>query len=192
MTKLVSIILSGALALGAGVGVHATTNSPAPVADETRAQAAANQLSLVDADPITVEEEASEIVEETSTTTTLVDADTAPEESEEDDDNLSVEERIKRNSESDDVWYHIEPEECPCHEWENIYEEDDAGVYHYSRCCLVCGAVEDLDYCPDDLAWTKQFYRTTAPEPEEEEPVEDEEEPTTDDVLVDNSEDVYD
>ena len=157
MNKLVSIILSGALALGAGVGVHATTNSPAPVADETRAQAVANQLSLVDADPITIEEEASEPVEETSTTTTLVDADTSTEESEDDDDNLSVEERIKRNSESDDVWYHIEPEECPDHDWVSDYEVDDAGVYHYSRCCLVCGAVEDLDYCPDDLAWTQQF-----------------------------------
>lgn len=190
MNKLVSIVLSGALALGAGVGVHATANSPAPEADEVKAQTVATELSLVDVPELETEEpEVSEPSEDTPTTV-LEDEDITPNEPEEDDEDLSVEERIKRNSESDNVWYHIDADECPYHEWVSDYEVDDAGVYHYSRCCLVCGAVEDLDYCPDDLSWTQQFYRTTAPEPEEE-PVE-EEESTTDNVLVDDSEDVCD
>lgn len=65
--------------------------------------------------------------------------------------------KVNRDPESK-VWYHIENEECPEHEWAECTGEE-----HF-RYCLNCGCTEPLDDEPED-------------EPEEPEDVEDEQEP---------------
>lgn len=57
------------------------------------------------------------------------------------DDNLTVEEKVQVNRDPDsEVWYHIEDEDCPGHEWENCDDGEEA-----YRFCLNCGRTEMLE-----------------------------------------------
>ena len=173
MNKLLAIVLSGALTLGMGVGAGVAVDESQPVPDNTKARTAVTEMLAEDIPELDITEVANDVtveeneIEESSID--ILDENEVDDETEvtSDDDDLSVEERIKRNSESDNVWYHIEDWECPGHQWENVYEVDDStgGVY-YSRCCSVCGTVEDLDYCPDDLAWVQDMYKPRVTPPD--------------------------
>lgn len=184
MNKIVPIILSGALTASAGAGVLVTSNVNPPVKNEAEAVTVAKNLSLVEVKPFAKNKESLKSEEETVAVSDLKADENIqedPELPEDSDDNLTAEERIERNSEDDTVWYHIDKEECIGHQWENVYEVDEAGVYHYSRCCSVCGAVEDLDYCPSDLAWTQEYTRVGPSIPEEKDTEEVENAPSVED-----------
>lgn len=70
-----------------------------------------------------------------------------PEEAEpEQDGDLAIEEMVKINRQGGELWYDIDPEDCPGHEWSEIepdYEEvgDTLYIRHF-RYCLNCGHTE--------------------------------------------------
>ena len=88
----------------------------------------------------------------------------APEEDAVEED-LTIEEMVQVNRDPDSaVWYHIEDQDCPGHEWEYWYN-DTGGSF---RACLNCGCtepVEDMKEAPED---SDEALDSTQDEPEAE------------------------
>ena len=81
------------------------------------------------------------------------------------DEELTIEEMVQVNRDPDSaVWYHIEDQDCPGHEWEYLYN-DTGGSF---RACLNCGCtepVEDMKEAPED---SDEALDSTQDEPEAE------------------------
>lgn len=68
------------------------------------------------------------------------------------DENLTIEEMVKANRDPDsEIWYHIEPDACPGHDFDEPEpwdaEKPEAGWF---VACLNCGYTKTVDYCPPD------------------------------------------
>lgn len=68
------------------------------------------------------------------------------------DENLTIEEMVKVNRDTDsEIWYHIEPDACPGHDFDEPEpwdaEKPEAGWF---VACLNCGHTKTIDYCPED------------------------------------------
>ena len=61
---------------------------------------------------------------------------------------LTVAEMARANRDPDsDVWYNIEDEDCPGHEWEYLYNDPDGSC----RVCLNCGCTEPVEALEEDV-----------------------------------------
>lgn len=98
---------------------------------------------------LTTEEDDTALVNDLSEPT-FDDGDTA--DIEDYDENLTIEEMVKVNRDPDsEIWYHIEPDACPGHDFDEPepwdVEKPDAGWF---VACKTCGYTKTVDYCPED------------------------------------------
>lgn len=81
------------------------------------------------------------------------------------DEDLTIEEMVRANRDPDsEVWYHMEDQDCPGHEWEYCYDDPNGSF----RACLNCGCTEPVEDLEEALEASDEALDSTQDEPEAE------------------------